>query len=126
MSVPPCFLDKERSPSFTSAVSALRERFPRIDSDLNEIWVDIALDHRNNRGAESIPKFNDTVFKYRTKCSDMKRGARGGYRIIAYYHMKSNILYPIFIYHKADRSDINIKETQKQVAELLESLNESE
>jgi len=123
--VPACFLDKERSPSFTSAVSALRERFPNIDNDLDQIWVDVATDHRNARGAESIPKFNDTVFKYRTKCSDMNRGSRGGYRIIAYYRKETNVLYPIFIYHKADQSDINVKETTKQVNELLGALEES-
>jgi mRNA-degrading endonuclease RelE of RelBE toxin-antitoxin system len=122
MSVPTCFLDKDRSPSFVSALSALRKRFPHIDNDLDEIWIDIARDHRNARKAESIPKFNDTLFKYRCKCSDMQRGASGGYRIISYYHKETNILYPIFIYHKADQSDINAKETVNQLTELLDTL----
>ena len=54
----------------------------------------------------------------------MKRGASGGYRIIADDHKETNTLYPIFIYHKTDQGDINPKEAARQIAELLAMLGD--
>lgn len=120
--MPFCYVDINRSPSFQSGLTSLRKRFPKIDKDLEEVWPDIARNHQEARQAESIPGFKNTLFKYRAKCSDMNRGSRGGYRIIGYYHQASNTLYPIFIYHKTDQSDINGREVAKLVKELLEML----
>lgn len=119
--MPLCYVDYKRSSTFTSLLSSLRKRFPRIDEDLADIWPNIARDYRNACRAESIPKFNDTVFKYRAKCSDMNRGSRGGYRVIGYYHGPENTLYPILIYHKADQEDVDEKSVANAVQELLQS-----
>jgi len=64
--------------------------------------------------------FGGTVFKYRAKCSDMKRGSKGSYRIIGYYHQPKNTLYPIFIYHKSDQDDVDKRTVSAAVQELLQ------
>lgn len=119
--MPLCYVDFKRSPTFQSLLASLKKRFPRIEEDLAVIWVDIAKDYRNARQAESVPRFKDSVFKYRAKCSDMSRGSRGGYRIIAYYHREKNTLYPILIYHKSDQEDVDPKTVATAVEELLQS-----
>jgi mRNA-degrading endonuclease RelE of RelBE toxin-antitoxin system len=118
--VPLCYVDLHGSPTFASQLASLRKRFSKIDKDLEEIWPDIANDYRHARHAESIPRFQDTVFKYRSKCSDMSRGSRGGYRIICYYHQPKNTLYPILIYHKADQDDVDEATVATVVRELLQ------
>ena len=115
-----CYVDFDRSPTFQSLLASLRKRFPRIDDDLEGIWVDIARDHQHARQAESLIGFNNTVFKYRAKCSDMSRGSRGSYRIIGYYHEPTNTLYPIFIYHKSDQTDVDKRTVSLAVQELLQ------
>lgn len=82
--------------------------------------MDIARDHRGARRAESLIGFNNTVFKYRAKCSDMKRGSRGSYRIIGYYHEETNTLYPILIYHKSDQDDVDARNVSFAIKELLQ------
>jgi mRNA-degrading endonuclease RelE of RelBE toxin-antitoxin system len=115
-----CYVDLQRSPTFQSALGSLRKRFPRIDDDLKEIWPDIARDFRHARQAESLVGFKNTAYKYRAKCSDMKRGSRGSYRVIAYYHEPKNTLYPVFIYHKSDQDDVDKRTVSAVVQELLQ------
>ena len=115
-----CHVDADRSPTFKSLVASLRKRFRHIDDDLREIWPDIAQDYRNARGAESIPGFANTVYKYRAKCSDSNKGSRGGYRVIGYYHQEANTLYPIYIYSKLDQSDVSAKTVTATVKELTQ------
>ena len=86
------------------------------------MWVDIAQDYQHARHADSIPRFRNTVFKYRVKCSDMQRGSRGSYRIIGYYHQPDNTLYPILIYHKSDQDDVEAKVVAAAIQELLDCL----
>lgn len=121
--MPPCYVDRNRSTTFCSLVQALKERFSHIEEDLEEIWVDIARDHRSARNADPMRGFNNTVFKYRSKCSDTRKGARGGYRIIAYYHASNNTLYPIFVYNKLDMEDISDDAVATAVKKLLDALN---
>lgn len=123
--MPLCFVDFNRSPTFAASLTLLRKQFPNIDRDLEQIWPDIARDYRKARQAESIPKFKDTVFKYRSKCSDMKRGASGGYRVIGFYHQPNNTLYPIFVYHKAENSDVQPKTVAACIQELLNLILDS-
>jgi hypothetical protein len=120
--VPPCFVDYKRSPSFTAQVASLKKRFPHIEQDLDEIWPLIGLDRRNNCQGESIPTFNNTVFKHRCKSSDMRKGGRDAFRIISYYHEPTNTIYPIFIHPKCDLSVLPSKEIAKLVTGFLEIL----
>lgn len=120
--MPLCYVDTNRSPTFKSLLNSFKKRFPRVEKDIEEIWPDIAQDYRHARQAESMPRFNDTVFKYRAKCSDMQRGSKGSFRIIGYYHQPNNTLYPILMYHKSDQHDVDRRGISEAIKELLESL----
>ena len=115
-----CRVDLHRSPTYKYLLERHKARFPRIENDLGDsFWVDIARDYRNARQAESVPGFKNTIFKYRAKCSDMRRGARGGYRVIAYYHLPENTLFPLLLYHKSDQDDTSAEIVQQAIDELL-------
>ena len=118
-----CRVDLSRSPTYKYLLKCLKSQFPHVEDDLNEIWPDIARDYRRARQGESIPRFKDTVFKYRCKCSDMRRGSRGGYRVIGYYHQPENTLFPILLYHKALQLDVDAEIITQALRELLELLD---
>jgi mRNA-degrading endonuclease RelE of RelBE toxin-antitoxin system len=117
--VPLCYVEF-RSPTFKILLDGLKKRFPHIEEDLKEVWVDIATDHERARHADPIPRYKRIIWKYRAPCSDMQRGAKGSYRIVAYFHQPKNTLYPILIYHKAERSDVDDKTIAAAMKELLE------
>ena len=122
--MPRCNVDHKRSPSFQALLEKYKKSgFPQIEDDVAEALTAIAQDHRNAKQAESIPKFNDSVFKYRQKCTDQKRGSQGGFRIIAYYDKATNTLYPIFIYPKSEKSDVDANTISRLVKELLAALD---
>jgi len=121
--VPPCLVDPDRSASFRALLNSLRKRFPHLVDDLAEIWPKIATDYRNACGAESIPTFNDTVFKYRCKSTDLRKGAANAFRVIAYLHATNNTLYPLFLYYKGDLANLGAKAIAGLVKEFVDSLD---
>lgn len=121
--MPPCYVDYKTSPTFRALVEHYKKLFPNIEKDLDEIWVDIALDHRNARQAEAIIRFDGKLFKYRAPCSDQNRGSKGGYRVCAYYNRDNNTLYPILVWPKTEASDLDYKTKNKAVKELQAIIN---
>ena len=117
--MPNCKIDVDASPTFKRLLESHRKQFPKLLSDIIEALGRIQQDYRKAAGADAIPGFNQTVWKYRCKCSDLRQGTQGGIRIIAYYNAELGTLYPITFYFKRDQSDISKEAVQKIVDELL-------
>lgn len=98
----------------------LKKSHPHIYEDLQEALIDIQKDFRHAKHATSIPGFNDTLFKYRQKSSDARKGTRSAFRIIAYYHKESHTIYPIVVYSKAVMEDYDRNELKRIVKDLAE------
>lgn len=120
--VPPCIVDSQRSLSFAKLLKSLTKRFPKIADDLAEVWPKIEQDYRQACGAESIPGGHDNIFKYQSKSTDMRKGAKNAFRIIGYYHAATNTLYPLFMYYKGDLSTISAKAITELVKDFLNSI----
>lgn len=120
--MPPCLVDPDRSSSFANALKPLHKRFPHILEDLEEIWPKIAADYTQAAGAECIPGGKGLWFKYQSKSTDLRKGARNAFRVIGYYHELTNTLYPVFIYYKGDLSTIGPKAIGELVKTFLASL----
>lgn len=108
----------DTSSLFGKKVKRLAKRFPNIEKDLQEFYSAIEENHRQKCGAAAVPKFGESVWKYRCRSSDLKRGKSGGYRIICYVDSDLFLIYPITIYAKADQSDITASEINKLVKAL--------
>jgi mRNA-degrading endonuclease RelE of RelBE toxin-antitoxin system len=115
----PCVIDRDASPTFRVLVDHWKKKFPKIEKDLDEAFECIRKDYRNAKQARSKPGFNDTVFKYRQKSSDMNRGASYGFRIYAYYDKASNTLYPIVVYPKKAMQEFDPDKLIKAVDEII-------
>jgi hypothetical protein len=103
-----------------------RRQFPRLLKDLEEAFSRIEQDYQKAANAAAISGFNQTVWKYRCKCSDLQRGASGGIKIIAFFKAETNTLYPLTLYFKKDKSDITAQEIGEVVTELLAATSQLE
>lgn len=121
----PCLIDYRRSPTFGYILQKYKKQFQNIESDVADALSDVRLDYRNARHAKAMLHFSGKVFKYRVACSDQGRGTRGGFRLIAYYDQNSNTLYPVTLYPKSEREDIEDEEVERCVKELQEALTKS-
>ena len=117
-----CAVDQNCSPHFSRLVSHYRKTYPNIDKDLTEAFTAISQDYLHAKHANAIRGYNSTVFKYRQRCSDERRGAKGGWRIIAYYHAHRNVLYPLILYTKSDQEDVDPRELAEAVEEIIRIL----
>jgi len=120
-----CLVDYRRSPTFGYLLEKYKKLFPHIENDVAATLSDARLNYRPARHARAMLHFNGTVFKYRVMCSDQGRGTRGGFRLIAFYDQTTNTLYPIFMYPKSEKADIEDEEVDRCLTELQEALTNS-
>jgi len=120
--VPPCHIRKDTSPTYATLLQNLKKQFPHIEEDVEGVLVDIALDFRHARHANSIPRFNDALFKYRVPSSDQGRGTRGGFRLCGYYDKQNNTLHLLLIWPKSQAEDLDYETKNKAIKELLKVL----
>jgi hypothetical protein len=118
----PCKIDTEASHQYGILLRRLRKAYPHIEADLQPAFEDIQKDFRGARHATCIPGFDGKLFKYRQNSSDIKRGARYGFRIIAYYHKDSNTLFPLIVYAKPIMEDYDRNELKRIVKDFSEAL----
>ncbi|MCI0484964.1 MAG: hypothetical protein L0Y78_10325 [candidate division NC10 bacterium] len=124
--MPPCRIDIDASPTFQKLLRKLQRTCRKINEDLTEAFESIEKDYTKAAQANAIPKYANTVWKYRCKSSDLRRGAQGGFRIIAYYHQSNGTLYPILIYLKTEKEDVSAEEIQKAIQALKDILSRPE
>jgi len=101
--------------SFNQQVKKLAKRYPKIKRDLQNFQND--FNSGRVRG-QAIPGLKHKVYKARMRSTDMRRGKRGGYRIIYYLQTAQNRVILLTIYAKARRENIRAQE----ILSLLEQL----
>ena len=115
-------VDAEASSNFRRNVKRLAKRFPNIEADLQDFFAAVRKNHRQKCGATVIPHCHQSVWKYRCKSSDLKRGQSGGYRVICYVNSNRSRIYPIAVYAKSDQSNISTSEINRLVKALSEKI----
>ena len=119
--MPRCRIDLA-SPTFRRLVAEYQRRYPRTKKDLTDAFNRIEQDPEHAAHARRMVGFGPGVWKYRCKHSDVSRGVRGGYRIVAMYDARHAILRPIVLYAKVDMGDVSAEAVRRAVEELREVL----
>ncbi len=96
--------------SFSKSLKKLEKKYPHIRKDLKPILMEL---EKNPTAGVAIPGFAHLIWKIRVNSSDMKRGKRGGFRLIYAVKEKEELVVLILIYSKATREDIQISEIKK-------------
>ena len=120
--MPKCKIDLEASPTFKKILEGYKRKYPKLLADLKDAFDKIEEHYDSAAHADAIPGFARTVWKYRWKSSDLRRGAQGGLRIIALCDPDKNSLYPLFVYSKVEKEDVSAKEIREAVEELKANL----
>lgn len=105
-----------QAPSFEKELKRLRKKHPQIDNDIREFKIAVENSHRIGR---AIPGYDELIWKYRFKSSDMKKGARDGYRIIGYLHSDED-LFLLTMYYKGEKDDISKNEINLLIHKFIE------
>ena len=120
-----CRIDIEASPTFQKLLRRYQRQYPKTKDDLADAFDRIEQDPEHAAHATPLVGFGRAVWKYRCKHSDLARGVRGGYRVIAVYDAARAILWPILLYAKVDQGDVSAEAVKRAVQELREAMRVS-
>jgi len=98
---------------FRRRLKKLSKKYRRIGEDYKSL---IETLENNPMKSDAIPGFGNKVYKIRMRSSNMKRGKRGGFRVI--YYLSDHVVYLLTIYAKAKKEEISVKEIKEALREL--------
>ena len=103
------------TPTFEKQVKKLAKKYPHIKDDLEAFKNDFIA---GKIQGDRIPGLKREIYKARWRSTDMRRGKRGGYRIIYHLQPENNVVILLIIYAKVTREDISVKEIQDILKQL--------
>ena len=111
--------DVHLTETFQKSIKALKKKYPHVKDDL--IGQIKALEKDPSAG-DPIPGWNKEVWKVRIASSDVKKGKRGGYRLIYFWKAGEMKIYLLFVYFKGEKTEITKKEIESLLKKLYQEL----
>ena len=111
--------DLHLADTFQKSIKALKKKYPHVKDDL--LGQIKALEEDPFAG-DPIPGWNKEVWKVRVASSDVKKGKRGGYRLIYFWKAGELKVYLLVAYFKGEKGKITKKEIQGLLKRLSEEL----
>jgi len=103
--------------TFQKSIKALKKKHRHVKQDLLETIE--ALEKDPTIG-DPIPGWNKEIWKVRVASSDVKKGKRGGFRVIYLWKAGEMKVYLLIAYFKGEKTEI----TKKEIEDLLKKLNQ--
>jgi len=110
--------------TYLKKLKELQKKFNHVINDIENICQELVLNP--TQIATPLPAYHRKLWKIRIRSSDMKRGKRGGFRMIFYYNKDapSNV-YRLAVYVKVEREDLTRQELQQLYKRFMEYLKSS-
>ena len=109
--------DVHLTDTFQKSIKALKKKYPHVKDDL--LGQIKGLEEDPSAG-DPIPGWNKEVWKVRVASSDVKKGKRGGYRLIYFWKACQMKVYLLVVYFKGEKAEI----TKKEIEALLKKLSD--
>jgi mRNA-degrading endonuclease RelE of RelBE toxin-antitoxin system len=109
--------DVHLADTFQKSIKALKKKYPHVKDDLLR---QIKTLEEDPSAGDPIPGWNKEVWKVRVASSDVKKGKRGGYRLIYFWEAGETKVYLLVAYFKGEKAEI----TKKEIETLLKKLGE--
>ena len=109
--------DVHLTETFQKSVKALKKKYSHAKKDLLDQIV--VLEEDPSIG-DPIPGWNKERWKVRVASSNVKKGKRGGFRLIYFWRADEMKIYLLVAYFKGKKEEI----TKKEVETLLKKLNQ--
>jgi mRNA-degrading endonuclease RelE of RelBE toxin-antitoxin system len=94
----------------------LTKKFPKLPQDLNAALEEIRENEPAKKG-DPIPGFAKSVWKKRFGSSDLRRGKRGGFRLVYHCTEGLSVATPLLLYPKSETADVTAKEIRRALRE---------
>jgi mRNA-degrading endonuclease RelE of RelBE toxin-antitoxin system len=109
--------DVHLADTFQKSIKALKKKYPHVKDDL---LGQIKTLEEDPSAGDPIPSWNKEVWKVRVASSEVKKGKRGGYRLIYFWEAGEMKVYLLVAYFKGEKAEI----TKKEIETLLKKLSE--
>jgi mRNA-degrading endonuclease RelE of RelBE toxin-antitoxin system len=109
--------DVHLTETFQKSVKALKKKYGHVKNDLLNV---IAVLEEDPSIGDPIPGWNKKIWKVRVASSDVKKGKRGGFRVIYLWRADDMKIYLLVAYFKGKTVEI----TKKEIKTLLKKLSE--
>jgi len=111
--------DVHLTETFQKSIKALKKKYPHIKDDL---LIQLNTLEEDPSAGDPIPGWNKEVWKVRVASSDVKKGKRGGYRLIYLWKGGEMKVYLLVAYFKGEKAEITSKEIETLLKKLSEEL----
>ena len=111
--------DVHLADTFQKSVKALKKKYPHVKDDL---LGQIKTLEEDPSAGDPIPGWNKEVWKVRVASSDVKKGKRGGYRLIYFWKASEMKVYLLVAYFKGEKAEISKTEIETLLKRLSEEL----
>ena len=105
--------------TFQKSVKVLKKKYRKVKDDMAGTIE--ALEEDPTIG-DPISGWNKEIWKVRTASSDVKKGKRGGFRLIYLWKSGEVTVYLLAAYFKGDKQDVSKKEIEKTLKKLNQEL----
>jgi mRNA-degrading endonuclease RelE of RelBE toxin-antitoxin system len=103
--------------TFQKSIKVLKKKYRHVKEDLVR---KIRVLEKNSTIGDPIPGWNKEIWKLRVASSDVKKGKRGGFRLIYFWKGREMKIYLLAAYFKGEKAEI----TKKEIENLLKELNQ--
>ena len=111
--------DVHLADTFQKSIKAMKKKYPHVKDDLLRQVKALAEDPS---AGDPIPGWNKEVWKVRVASSDVKKGKRGGYRLIYFWKAGEMKVYLLVAYFKGEKAEISKTEIETLLKKLSEEL----
>ena len=105
--------------TFQKSVKVLKKKYRKVKDDMAGTIE--ALEEDPTIG-DPISGWNKEIWKVRAASSDVKKGKRGGFRLIYLWKSGEVTVYLLAAYFKGDKQDVSKKEIEKTLKKLNQEL----
>ena len=109
--------DVHLTETFQKSVKALKKKYPHVKDDL---LGQIKVLEEDPSAGDPIPGWNKEIWKVRVASSDVRKGKRGGFRLIYLWKADEIEIYLLVAYFKGEKTEI----TKKEIETLLKQFNQ--
>ena len=111
--------DVHLTETFQRSIKVLKKKYPHVKADL---FSQIKVLEENPSAGDPIPGWDKEIWKVRVASSDVKKGKRGGFRLIYFWKADEMKIHLLTVYFKGEKAEITKKEIDTLLKKLYQEL----
>ena len=109
--------------TFQKSIKILKKKYRSVKEDLSDT---IQILEKDPTIGNPIAGWNKEVWKVRIASSDVKKGKRGGFRLIYLWRAGEFTVYLLVVYFKGEKPEISKREIEGLLKQLNQELEQAD